>query len=77
MKDETVYHNIDVVTHDDGSATIYSETNDNLDSGYPSEYARWSTNWANAKSALEYAGKSRIGCMGAVVTVTVNGDKVV
>lgn len=71
-----VYHNYRVETHDDGSATVSQETNDNGDTGYPGEYASWEDHWKSAEKAIKHVGKSRVGCAGCEVSVYIDGEKV-
>lgn len=55
---------------------VYESTNDNLDQGYPSEYAAWDLTFKTLESALKHTGKSRTGINGAEVTVSLNGEKI-
>ena len=71
-----VWHRIEITTHPDGSATVSEATNDDLDRGYPTESAYWHYGWDDAEKAKAHHGKSRIGCLGAEVTVTHDGVKV-
>jgi hypothetical protein len=59
-----------------GRAVVTESTNDNLDKGYPTEYACWETTWPTLEAALKHTGKSRTGCLGAEVLVYLNGEKI-
>lgn len=55
---------------------VECSTNDNLDRGYPSEYARWTERYKTVEEALKRTGKSRTGVSGTIVTVRVNSVEV-
>ncbi len=69
----SAYQHIMVELFDDGSALVRTETNDNLDQGYPNQTASWEHQWPDAKLALKHVGFSRIGVSGIRVRVYVNG----
>lgn len=66
---------------DDDRADVSMETNDDLDSGYPSVHSTFNTsfdrraNQTALQRALAYTGESRYG-IGHVVEVHVNGEQV-
>lgn len=72
---ESVFFRYDIWEHGD-KVIVYESTNDNLDTGYPSEYASWTTRFKNTEDALKHTGKSRTGIFGSEVTVTLNGNKI-
>jgi hypothetical protein len=66
-----------------GYARMHTSTNDNLDRGYPSEYASWTDELRPTEHhpdalarACRYAGVSRVGISGIEVEVYVNGQLV-
>ena len=71
-----VWHRDEIVTQHDGSVIVFSSTNDNHDSGYPSEHAAWQTKWPSKEAALQRFGKSGVGCLGGKLTVTLDGQEV-
>ena len=70
---ETAYSNSFGFTQLDGSIVIYCSTNDNLDYGEPSEFAEWTSKAKDRAQFDKIYGKSRTGCVGTVVTVTLDG----
>lgn len=70
-----VWHMTEGWTQDDGSIRVVSSTNDNKDRGYPSEHARWEARHKDREQFLRWYGRSRTGCMGARVTVTLDGKE--
>ena len=62
-------------TREDGRVMAYVSTNDNLDLGYPSEYASWTTRYSSAESFRQHAGYTRVGILGCRVTVTLDGEE--
>lgn len=72
---EQAYSNSFGFTKEDGSIVIYCSTNDNLDHGAPSEFAEWTSTAKDRAQFDKIYGKSRIGCVGTVVTVTLDGKK--
>lgn len=64
----------DIVTIDNG-CFVYWSTNDDLDHGYPSEYASDTYRFDSVEEALDFTGRSRFGVL-ADVTVTLDGEKV-
>ena len=72
---EETYSNFFGYTKEDGSIVIYCSTNDNLDHGVPSEFAEWTSKAKDRVQFDKIYGKSRIGCVGTIVTVTLDGIK--
>jgi len=70
---EIAYSNFFGFTKTDGSIVIYCSTNDNLDHGVPSEFAEWTSTAKDRAQFDKFYGKSRTGCIGTVVTVTLDG----
>lgn len=73
---EIAYSNFFGFTKTDGSIVIYFSTNDNLDHGVPSEFAEWTFTAKDRVQFDKMYGKSRIGYIGKVVTVTLDGKKI-
>ncbi len=67
------YHNVTVERFEDGSALVRTDTNDNLDQGYPNECASWEHLWPSVELALKHVGFSRVGASGVRVRVYVDG----
>lgn len=74
MNNQSAWTRIDIFG-EDGNVTVYHSTNDNLDLGYPSEYASWETYPKTIEQALKVSGKSRQG-IGCKVDVYLNGEKI-
>lgn len=70
------YHDYHLSTMADGSIRGVVETNDNLDHGGPSEYARWSVTYKNRDMMARATGLSHIGALGCKVTVILDGEKI-
>lgn len=68
----------DISTRGSGERPIRVDawTNDNLDAGYPSEDASWTTHWRTLADALRITGYTRYGFYGHRVEVRVNGTLV-
>ena len=73
---DCVYHLTEGYTDDDGTIRVYNTTNDNRDSGYPSEHANWESRCVNKDQFLKIYGKSGTGCMGAKVIVRLDDVKI-
>jgi len=73
---QATYQRYELHTGADGSISGTTETNDNEDRGYPSEYARWAVTFRNYDDMKRITGLSHIGCIGCVVTVHLDGKKV-
>ena len=59
-----------------GSVMVYETTNDDDDDGFPDgEWKEWESSFKNVEAAMKYAGKCRIGFLGTIVTVTLNGKE--
>jgi hypothetical protein len=56
-----------------GKIRARCETNDNLDRGYPSEYASWELTWPSLAVFLRHVGGGSHQGVGCTVTVTVDG----
>jgi hypothetical protein len=70
-----VWHRMEI--DDCGDYILVSEsTNDNLDTGYPSQCSSWANQYPNIEAALKHTGKSRIGCSGIRVEVFLNGEQI-
>lgn len=65
----------DVVPDGAGGAHVHAATNDNLDTGYPSEFAEWHLHFRRLADALRHTGVCRTGVSGVRVTVTLNGER--
>jgi len=66
-----------ITEFEDGSCLVECSTNDDNDDGYPDrEVVRWNVHPKSLEVALELTGKSRVGCIGTVVTVWHNGIKI-
>lgn len=59
----------------DGTVTACVSTNDNLDTGYPSEFAEWTTRIKSVEEFHRRYGKSRTGCSGVEVEVFLDGKQ--
>lgn len=70
------WHRIDAYTNPDGSIRATESTNDNLDHGYPSEFAEWERFFRNRAQFDSQAGRSRVGCSGIEVTVILDGERI-
>lgn len=70
------WHRIEAYTNPDGSIRATESTNDNLDRGYPSEFAEWERNFRTRSMFDSQVGKSRIGCSGVVVDVYLDGQRI-
>ena len=76
-KDEFgAWHRIMIYEESNGKVSVVHSTNDNLDRGYPSEYATWTETYKSVDEALSFTGKSRTGVVGCIVEVYVNNEKV-
>ena len=61
-------------TLEDGTIDVFAYTNDNLDLGYPNEYAAWSYVVKNNEEFFQrVGGKTRTGCSGIKVTIILDG----
>lgn len=69
------WHRIDAVTLDAGRIRAYHATNDNLDRGYPTEYAEWTTTYRSLEGFRILCGVTRVGVLGCRVTVTLDGEE--
>jgi len=67
-------HVIRITTQDNGKVSMYNWTNDNLDTGYPSEDASWTTTFPSVRDALRSTGGSRYG-LACRVEVYVDGKE--
>lgn len=61
--------------NESGLTEVWTETNDDGDTGYPGEHATWRLEFPNVEAALKHTGKSRQG-VGHRVFVHVNGEQV-
>jgi hypothetical protein len=66
-------HTTRATTLDDGRIEATFETNDNLDRGYPTEFATWKDTFKSLDSFARTAGFTRTGALGAVVDVELDG----
>ena len=66
----------DLQTREDGSIRGWAETNDDGDTGYPGEQARWSVRYRNFDEMKKVTGLSHVGCIGCEVTVRLDGKKI-
>ncbi len=57
------------------SVDVHEATNDDLDTGYPSRSAAWTTRFDDLDEALQHTGKSRQG-ISCTVKVYLNGKKI-
>lgn len=58
-----------------GMVEVWTETNDDEDTGYPGQHATWRLEYPTVESALKHTGKSRQG-VGHRVFVYLNGEKI-
>jgi len=72
---DRVYHRIDGWTQGDGSVATTHTTNDNEDRGYPGPVETWEQKYSSREQFTRICGKSRTGCFGCEVTVTLDGKK--
>ena len=60
----------------DGKIEGQCSTNDNLDTGYPNEYADWKVSYKDKASMLKnLSGGSHVGISGVRVSVELDGDE--
>jgi hypothetical protein len=57
-----------------GNILVRVSTNDNLDQGYPTEYAMWSNRFQSLKEAVKDTGGTRRGWNGAKIEVYLDGE---
>ena len=69
-------HKIVGTTLHDGRVSVWEWTDDNLDEGVPTESAEWNWTAKDRDAFLKRAGKSRTGCSGVRVFVTLDGKRV-
>jgi hypothetical protein len=72
--DPAPWYRVCGTTNDDGTIHAVIETNDNLDRGYPTEYARWEDTYKSLSSFRNCSGFSRQGCLGTVVEIELDGQ---
>ncbi len=70
------YQRYTLYTNGDGSISGATETNDDGDTGYPGEFARWTVKYRNYDAMKRATGLSHIGCIGCEVTVHLDGKKI-
>ena len=70
------YHYYSLTTNPDGSIEGRAETNDNLDRGYPTEFADWPVKYRDEHEMLRRTGGTHIGINGCQVTVILDGQHV-
>lgn len=70
---EAAWFEYDLYRRDDGRVEGRARTNDNLDTGYGSEYAEWSVAASSAEAAAKRFGVCRSGVSGVEVTVLLDG----
>lgn len=63
-------------TNPDGSFRVHWWTNDDLDYGYPSVTASADWTCKDQKDFENRIGKSRVGCIGTIVEVFLDGVKI-
>lgn len=72
------WHRMEIVGHEDGSATVYHASNDDDDDGYPDpEVSHYEIHYggpAGFERAKAACGVSRRGFFGCEVTVIVSGE---
>lgn len=72
------YTRYEIQTLDPETVVLYTETNDNLDYGYPTEFAKWSDTYTGPDAlakAKRHTGVSRQG-VGHRVYVTLDGETI-
>jgi hypothetical protein len=74
-EDGRALHRYDAYVDDDGSVSARVWTNDNLDTGYPSETASWEQRYRSFEDFARNVGPSHTGISGCLVEVTVNGNR--
>jgi len=72
----TAYQIEEGYTRDNGTIDVFVETNDNLDLGYPNEFASWKFTCKNKEAFDKRCGKSHYGCSGIKVTVKLDGKEI-
>lgn len=69
-------HTIDGYSREDGSIFVREWTDDNLDEGSPNESAEWEWRARDREAFVKRAGKTRTGCSGVKVFVTLDGKRI-
>jgi len=69
----SAWQRYDAHTNPDGSIQAYCETNDNRDSGYPSEYAAWELTFPDQAAFLRRVGGGSHQGVLCQVTVSLDG----
>lgn len=75
---EYAYTKFSITTHSEDWVTLSTETNDNFDYGYPTEFAQWIDEYRGENAlekCLKHTGKSRQG-IGHRVFVTLDGKEI-
>jgi hypothetical protein len=77
IKEPLAWQRYELYTRDDGLIAGMTSTNDNLDTGYPGEYADWKVEYKDKASMLKaLSGGSHIGISGVHVEVYLDGEEV-
>lgn len=63
-------------TQGDGSIKGIADTNDNLDQGYPTEWAEWPVRYKDYEAMARQTGLSHIGINGCSVEVYLDGQRI-
>lgn len=71
-----VYQHYTLHTAENGMIRGVASTNDNLDKGYPSEYAEWEVRYLSRSEMEKQTGKSHTGVWGCEVLVYLDGEKI-
>jgi hypothetical protein len=71
-----VYQYYRLTTKDDGSIYGTTETNDNENLGIPGPVESWPVSYRNFASMKRNTGLSHVGCIGCVVTVSLDGKTI-
>lgn len=73
---QTAFQCYRLQTQPDGSITGETETNDNLDKGYPNEVAIWSVKYRDFEEMKRRTGLTHVGCSGIQVIVDLDGKRI-
>ena len=76
LEDRASAHRIEGTTLQDGRIFVREWTNDNLDQGVPNECAEWDWTAKDRAAFAKRAGRSRTGCSGVKVTITLDGKRI-
>jgi len=72
---EVAYQEYRLFSQSDGRITGTCQTNDNLDRGYPTEFAEWPVEYRDYAHMAHRTGLSHVGISGVVVSVYLDGKQ--